>query len=101
MKLKLQKLNFHIYGKNAGLIFAAFLTFCGMQNVSQASTPVKLDLKKTIEIASDSSLSAFRYRNLYQAGYWAFRSFRANRLPSLSLNLTVATVICSPGTVLK
>ncbi len=90
MKLKLQKLNFHIDRKNAGFIFAAFLMFCGLQNVSQASTPVKLDLKKTIEIASDSSLSAFRYRNLYQAGYWAFRSFRANRLPSLSLNLTPA-----------
>lgn len=47
-----------------------------------------LNLSRTIEIASDSSLSAFRSRNLYEAGYWAFRSFKANRLPSLSLNLT-------------
>ncbi len=56
-----------------------------------AAPPVRLDLKRTIEIASDSSLSAFRYRNLYEAGYWEFRSFKANRLPSLSLDLTPAT----------
>lgn len=55
-----------------------------------AQTKVILDLKRTIEIAADSSLSAFRYRNLYQAGYWQFRTFRANRLPSLSLSLTPA-----------
>lgn len=62
------------------------VTFIG----ASATNPVKLDLRKTIEIASDSSLAAFRYRNLYQAGYWEFRSFKANRLPSLSLNLTPA-----------
>ncbi len=62
------------------------LSFTG----AAGANPVTLDLQKTIEIAADSSLSAFRYRNLYQAGYWQFRSFKANRLPSLSLNLTPA-----------
>lgn len=57
---------------------------------ADAAGPIALDLKRTIEIAGDSSLSAFRFRNLYEAGYWSYRSFRANRLPSLTLNLTPA-----------
>lgn len=51
---------------------------------------VSLDLRRAIEIAADSSLSAFRFRNLYLAGHWEYRSFRANRLPSLSLSLVPA-----------
>jgi outer membrane protein TolC len=47
-----------------------------------------LTLNRTIEIATDSSLQAFSAKNLYQASYWAFRSFKAARLPSLSLSLT-------------
>ena len=31
---------------------------------------VTLTLDRTIELASDSSLMAFRYRNQYQAEYW-------------------------------
>lgn len=50
-----------------------------------------LSLEKTIELANDSSLIAFRYRNMYQANYWQYVSYRAGRLPSLSLNLTPAT----------
>lgn len=69
---------------------AALVAALGIAFGASASAPVRLDLKRTIEMASDSSLSAFRYRNLYQAGYWEYRSFRANRLPSLSLNLTPA-----------
>ncbi|MDE5962230.1 MAG: TolC family protein, partial [Duncaniella sp.] len=33
---------------------------------------------------------AFRYRNMYQANYWQYVSFRADRLPSLSLTATPA-----------
>ena len=35
----------------------------------KAQQVVKLDLQRTIEIANDSSLSAFRYQNLYLSGY--------------------------------
>ncbi|WP_289299905.1 TolC family protein [Duncaniella muris] len=49
-----------------------------------------LTLEKTIELANDSSLMAFRYRNMYQAGYWQYVSYKANRLPSLSLTATPA-----------
>ena len=52
--------------------------------------PVKLTLDDAIRIANDSSLTVFRYQNLYASGYWEWRNYRANRLPSLSLALTPA-----------
>lgn len=51
---------------------------------------IELTLDKVIELANDSSLMAFRYRNMYQANYWQYVSFRADRLPSLSLTATPA-----------
>ena len=38
----------------------------------------------------DSSLEAFRTKNMYLSGYWEYRTFKANRLPSLTLNMTPA-----------
>ncbi|MDE7346322.1 MAG: TolC family protein [Muribaculaceae bacterium] len=55
------------------------------------ASAVTLTLGKTIELANDSSLMAFRYRNMYQASYWQYISFRAGRLPSLSLTVTPAS----------
>lgn len=52
---------------------------------------VTLTLDRTIELASDSSLMAFRYHNQYQADYWQWVSYRAQRLPSLSLDLIPAS----------
>lgn len=49
-----------------------------------------LDLSRTIELANDSSLEAFRTQNMYLSGYWAYRTYQANRLPSLTMNLTPA-----------
>ena len=57
---------------------------------SKAQQTVRLDLKQTIELANDSSLSAFRYQNMYLSGYWEYRSYKAARLPSLTLNLNPA-----------
>ena len=57
---------------------------------SHAQHPIKLNLKRTIELANDSSLSAFRYQNMYLSGYWEYRTYKANRLPSLTLNLMPA-----------
>lgn len=56
----------------------------------KAQQVVRLDLQRTIEIANDSSLSAFRYQNMYLSGYWEYRTYKANRLPSLMLDLTPA-----------
>lgn len=53
-----------------------------------AQRRVVLDLRHTIDMACDSSLQAFRNQNMYMSGYWEYRSYRADRLPSLTLNLT-------------
>ena len=52
------------------------------------SQTVKLSLTESIELAIDSSLQAFRAKNQYLSSYWAFRSFKAGRLPSLSFRAT-------------
>ena len=49
-----------------------------------------LTLEQTIALANDSSLESFRSKHLYLAGYWEYRSYRAQRLPSLMMNLTPA-----------
>ncbi|WP_221659448.1 TolC family protein [Bacteroides salyersiae] len=56
----------------------------------QAQESIKLDLQRTIELANDSSLEAFRTQNMYLSGYWEYRTYKANRLPSLTLNMTPA-----------
>ena len=52
------------------------------------SAQKRMTLQETIELASDSSLQAFSSKNLYLSSYWEFRSFKAARLPSLSLEMT-------------
>lgn len=69
---------------SVGICVAAFVL------TGKAQNAVKLDLKRTIELANDSSLTAFRYQNMYLSGYWAYRTYKANRLPSLTMNLMSA-----------
>ena len=64
----------------AALLFGA--------SVAKAQDHIKLDLQKTIQLANDSSLEAFRTQNMYLSGYWEYRTYKANRLPSLTLNMT-------------
>ena len=47
-----------------------------------------LTLDDAIEIATSSSLDAFRNENMYLSSYWEFRYFKTERLPSLSLQAT-------------
>ena len=66
-----------------GFVFVLLLIYpCNLKS------QVTLSLNRTIEIAGDSSLQAFTAKNLYQASYWGFRSYKAARLPSLNLNMT-------------
>ena len=53
-----------------------------------AAQQVVLTLEQTIEIAADSSLQAFIAQNMYQSSYWEYRSYKAERLPSLTLRTT-------------
>ena len=70
------------------LIAAVF--FCTPFVAVDAQQSVVLDLNRTIELANDSSLEAFRTQNMYFSGYWEYRTYQANRLPSLTMNLTPA-----------
>jgi outer membrane protein TolC len=49
---------------------------------------VRLTLAESIELAIDSSLQSFRAKNQYMADYWAYVSYKAGRLPSLTLQIT-------------
>lgn len=69
-------------------IILSFLLFTSVY--LQAQQPLALSLERTIKLAADSSLEAFRTKNMYLAGYWQFRTYKAGRLPSLTLNLRPA-----------
>ncbi|TAJ11549.1 TolC family protein [Marinilabiliaceae bacterium JC017] len=49
---------------------------------------VEMSLSDVIELAKLQSLHSFRSRNMYLARYWEFRSYKAQKLPSLNLNAT-------------
>ena len=49
---------------------------------------LSLTLDDAIELAHQQSLSSFRSKNMYLAKYWEFRSYKAGRLPLLSLSAT-------------
>lgn len=70
------------------LLAASALLLAGLSGLSAQS--LVLSLEKTIALAADSSLQAFRNKNMYLAGYWQFRTYRAERLPSLTLGVTPA-----------
>ncbi len=59
-----------------------------LSTVFAQQTEITLDLARTVQLANDSSLSAFRAKNMYMASYWEYRSFKADRLPSLTLYAT-------------
>ncbi len=47
-----------------------------------------MSLQDVIEMASRQSLDAFINKNMYLSSYWEFRYFKADRLPSLTLDAT-------------
>lgn len=47
-----------------------------------------ISLEQAVELANKESLASFKAKNIYLADYWEFRTFKSNRLPSLTLNLT-------------
>jgi len=62
-----------------------FLLFSQTKTTEKTKT---ITLLQAIEIAGDSSLSAFKAKNSYLSGYWQYRTFKAERLPSMSLDMT-------------
>ena len=72
------------------IILLATVVLSGKSSGIQAQNRIVLDLNHTIKLANDSSLEAFRTQNMYLSGYWEYRTYKANRLPSLTLGLTPA-----------
>lgn len=50
--------------------------------------PIKLTLEEAITTAIDSSLTSLLAQNNFLASYWQYRSYQAERLPSLSFTST-------------
>lgn len=66
------------------------MLFFGCSFALTAQKHLRLDLTRTIQLANDSSLEAFRVSNMYLSGYWDYQTYKANRLPSLTMYLTPA-----------
>jgi outer membrane protein TolC len=67
------------------------LFFLGIHTLSLSAQKIELSLNQTINTARDSSLKAFSAKNSYLSSYWAYRSYQAARLPSLTLEMTPLT----------
>lgn len=68
-----------------------FLVFFPLYLNAQDVQTIELDLSTAISLAHDRSLASFKAKNTFRADIWAYRSFKANRLPSLSLSATPAS----------
>ncbi|MDD3322720.1 MAG: TolC family protein [Paludibacter sp.] len=65
-----------------------YLFICLICTNSLFAQTQTLTLQQSIAIATDSSLQTFRVKNLYRSSYWEYKSYKAARLPSLTLSLT-------------
>lgn len=65
-----------------------YILICLIMAHSIYSQTKKLTLQQSIAIATDSSLQAFRAKNLYRSSYWEYKSYKAARLPALTLSMT-------------
>ncbi len=65
------------------LILITLIVFCKV-TLAQENV-LKLTLPEVIELASKQSIDAFKQQNMYRSSYWAFKYYRADKLPSLSV----------------
>lgn len=68
--------------------FILFTAFTSLHAQDRQVVEVKMTLDEVIEMAQKQSLYSFRSKNMYLSRYWEFRSYRADRLPSLVLSST-------------
>lgn len=66
---------------------ATVLMFCAAITAA-AQHAVRLDLERTVELATDSSLTADRYRSVFQEARYAWLSWMASRKLQLELSAT-------------
>ncbi|WP_340114557.1 TolC family protein [Maribellus mangrovi] len=65
-------------------LILTLLLSCGLLAQNKKS----MTLQEVIATASQQSLDAFINKNMYLSSYWEFRYFKADRLPSLTLDAT-------------
>ena len=65
-------------------VFLLFSSFVSAQKISK-----RLTLEEVIQIAKDQSLQAILAKHRFRGSYWAYRTYKAKYLPSLTLNSTI------------
>ena len=79
-------LNHYVNKLNSMTRFIFLITISIISLSLQAQEKVKkLTLQDVIDLASVQSIDAFRQQNMYRSSYWAFKYYKADRLPSLSI----------------
>lgn len=75
--------------RRLGLFTKVVLCFVGLIGAGSTLAQKRINLDDAVKIATDSSLAAFKAQNLYLVNYWDYRSYSAQRKPSLTLNTTL------------
>ncbi len=70
------------------ILFLTIFCFGFFWQANAQKEDLSLSLNEVVTIASQKSLDAFRYKNMYLTSYWEFRYYKADKLPSLSLSTT-------------
>jgi outer membrane protein TolC len=68
------------------VLFFAFFILSQFHGFSQGT--IRLTIDDALKLAREQSLQTFLNKHYYMADYWAYRSFRANYLPSFNLDAT-------------
>ena len=66
----------------------AILALLWMVVAASAQPTVRLDMERAVQLATDSSITADRYRSVFQEAHYAWRSWMAGRKPQISLSST-------------
>ncbi len=77
-----------IYRTKQVKAFLTGMTIILTVGLSAQNNALRLHLQDCIEMATDSTLTAFRAKNLFMSSYWEYRTYKAQRLPLAILQLT-------------
>lgn len=71
------------------IVFFLLILLSGFSlSVNAQQETFDLSLNEVVNLGAQKSLDAFRYKNMYLSSYWEFRYYKADKLPSLTLNTT-------------
>lgn len=70
------------------LLAVGQLSVFGCQSLAAQSRRVVLDLDRTVQLATDSSLTAQKYQSIYDVSRFQFLSWQASRKPQISIEST-------------